>query len=63
MLTLLVGVRSTLADDLQAAAAEVFGKALTLCPWNDTRNYPQPERLLGELDDLLRSALACHAML
>ena len=37
MLTLLVGVRSTLADDLQAAAAEVFGKALTLCPWNHLR--------------------------
>ena len=32
MLTLLIGVRSTLADDLQAAADEVFGFALTLCP-------------------------------
>ena len=37
MLTLLVGVRSTLADDLQAAADEVFGEALTLCPWNHLR--------------------------
>ena len=32
MLTLLIGVRSTLADDLQAAADEVFGLALTLGP-------------------------------
>ena len=37
MLTLLAGVRSTLADDLQAAAAEVFSEWLTLCPWDHLR--------------------------
>ena len=60
MLTLLVGVRSTLADDLQAAAAEVFGKALTMAyvvSMESRACYTFLERACHDLSEWLRATL------